>query len=276
MNKSSHHDLPDENKIEELLERYKPHPSEQFHKRMKSAPWRNREVTRKFILFNHKKITPRLVWAFCILFVCVLIGSVFLIPPVRAVARQIIFSFISAPSNQIVVQVTPVRPNELFNFSDPANYQLSLDDAQQQAGFPIMQISPITEKLKLIGTRYEPNYRSVIMLYQGENYDLFLTQRSLGNGQDVFSIGQDALVKLVKIGNLQGEYVEGGWKAISLQPTSDHQTPQNPINITAVWDDSLPQSTLRWQVDQMAYELRAIGEQRPSLTDLLNWANELK
>jgi hypothetical protein len=218
----------------------------------------------------------QLVWAFSLLLLILLVSSTLFIPQVRAIARQIFYSFLHAPSNQIEIQVTLSAPGDLFNYSDPSNFQLSIDEAQQEAGFQIKQIMPVPDNVTLVGARFDPDYQAVILLYHSDSYELFLTQRQLGTGQDVFSIGQDARVQLVRVGSVHGEYVEGGWKSLSVEPTGDHQTPENRINITAMWDSSLPQSTLRWQADNLSYELRATDENRPSLADLLSWANELK
>ena len=57
----------------------------------------------------------------------------------------------------------------------------------------------------------------------------------LGIGEDVFSIGANAMVKLVNIGDIQGEFVVGGWKAVSTQPcfgnTNSHQSDQYQGNL---------------------------------------------
>lgn len=218
----------------------------------------------------------RLYWGLAVLLVVLLVGGSLLIPPVRAIARQIIFSFITAPTNQIVITVTPARPGDLYNFTDPANFSLTFIETQYQAGFTLKQLNPLPEGMTLAGGRYDPSYNAASLLYLGDQYVLILTQRPLGNSQDVLSIGQGATIEIVYIGSIRGEFVEGGWKAISTQGGSNDPTSQDPINITAEWDNSLPQSTLRWQLGQTAYELRAVGEGSPSQLDLIKWANELK
>ncbi len=267
---------PDEPEIEGLLSRFKPQPSQRFYRKMKEAPWHNPLPGRDSPFSAKRWRVQRLVWRLAVFVVLLLAGSAVFIPQVRAIARQIIFSFIAAPSNQIKVQVTPSSPGDLFDYSDPASYPLSLDEAQVQAGFQLKQISPLPPELKLLGARYEASYNAVIVLYQGDNFLIFLTQRPLGNSQDVFSVGKGAAIEMVKIGELPGEYVRGGWKAFTTQPTAKNPTPESPVNITAVWDNSLPQSTLRWQANNMAYELRSLGEGSPSQSELILWANELK
>ncbi|MFZ2097849.1 MAG: hypothetical protein WAV05_14550 [Anaerolineales bacterium] len=167
-------------------------------------------------------------------------------------------------------------PNDLYHYSDPANFPLSVSEVQNLAGFPVKQISQLAEGMNFIGARFDANYDAVILVYHANTYNLFLSQRSLGNGQDVFSIGESAMVQIVSIGEIQGEFVTGGWKSISTQPTNETSNPDNSVNIIAIWDNDLPQSTLRWQKDSFIYEIRGIGENMPSLDELITLANELK
>ncbi len=275
MNPSPDKTTPDEQVIEGLLRRFKPRPSQNFYEKMKHAPWQNPMAIRRFP-FNMSLLPKRvLAIALAILLLLILVGATLLIPPVRGIARQIIFSFINAPASQVEVQVTLTSPSSLFDYSNPSNFPLSLPEAQSQAGFQVLQISPPPAGLELIGARFDPYYSAVILLYHADQYTLFLTQRPLGSGQDVFSIGSEAQVETVKIGTVQGEFVRGGWKAISTQAVASSQAP-GQVNITAVWDATLPQSTLRWQAGNMAYELRTLGENGPAQSDLILWANELK
>jgi hypothetical protein len=194
----------------------------------------------------------------------------------RVIARQIIFSFISGPSDQVNIQVTLSNPEDLFNFAAPENFPLSLDEVRQQAGFFVKEITSSKAELELVGARFDPSYNAAIILYQGTNYKLFLSQRPIGNSVDVFSIGSSAQVNLVNIGDIKGEFVIGGWKAISTQPAHDTSTSGNQTSINAIWDNNLPQSTLRWQTNGYIYELRAVGEGSPSESVLITIANELK
>jgi hypothetical protein len=51
-------------------------------------------------------------------------------------------------------------------------------------------------------------------------------------------------------------------------------TQETKTSITAIWDNDLPQSTLRWQFDGTMFELRSIGVERLSQTEMINLANE--
>ena len=276
MSPSPDHNIPSEKEIEALLERVKPHPTNRLRLEIASAPWNKHDYAQFRVTSSRKHLNTRLAWGLAFLVVIFVAGIVAFVPPVRAIARQIFYSFISAPSSQIDVQLTPVNPGELFNLNDPANFTLTVAQAQQQAGFPVQQITPTPAGLSLVGARYEASYHAVILFYQTSDYTLFLTQRPLGKGQDVFSIGLEARVEIVEVGKVQAEFVRGGWKIVSTQPALSTQPPGNPVNVKAIWDSSLPQSTLRWQADGTAFELRAVGEIGPSQSDLILWANELK
>jgi hypothetical protein len=265
-----------EAEIEGLLKRFRPQPSQRFYHRMQAAPWQNLLNERSSTQQMRRKPKLKLAWSLAIFLFIILAGSAALIPPVRAIARQIIYSFIAAPSNQIEVQVTLSSPGDLFNYSDPSNFQLTLKEAQSLAGFQVRQISPRPAGLNLLGARFDPYYNAVILLYQADHFILFLSQRPLANSQDVFSVGEQAVIEIVKVGELRAEFVRGGWKSISTRDIGEGQTPGSQINITAIWDNTLPQSTLRWQADKTAYEMRALGEGGPQESDLILWANELK
>jgi hypothetical protein len=198
------------------------------------------------------------------------------IPSVRVAADQIIHFFLPAASNQLEVQIMPANPLVSMDFSNPSNFPHSINDIQQQAGFGVKRIPTLPKELSLIGARYDPSYNAVSILYKARDYFLILTQRPLGNSQDVFSIGPNAHVEFVKIGNVQGEYVVGGWNAVSTQQTPATETPSGTLHLSAVWDDSLPQYTLRWQQAGYAYELLSNGISSPSQSQLISWANELK
>jgi hypothetical protein len=267
---------PDDNDIEELLSKFTPQPTARFYLKMRIAPWQRlipADASRSTI-----KIKPerKLIWGLVGLVIVCAILLILIIPSARVAASQIIHLFLPAPSNLLDVQVTLTNPGDLLDFSDPANFRFSVTQVQQLAGFGVKQISLLPAGLTFIGSRYDPKYNAVTLLYIANKYKLFLTQRPLGNSEDLFSIGESANVKNVKVGNNDGEFVMGGWKAVSTQPVTDVQIPARTVNISAIWENELPQSTLRWQADGIAYEIRSNGEGSPSQLELINLANELK
>jgi hypothetical protein len=258
-----------------MLSNFSPQPTSRFYRKMQTAPWLQTNS-------NHKKLhisnisARKLIWATIISLVFLVLVSLTFFPTLRVIAKQIIYSFISGPSDQLNIQVTQSTHNDLFNFTSPENFPLSINDVKRQAGFLVKEISLSSGDLKWVGARFDPSYNAVILLYQGDNYKLFLSQRPIGNNVEVFSIGPSAQVNLVNIGDITGEFVVGGWKAISTQSVPDPTNPGIQTSINAIWDNNLPQSTLRWQTNGYVYELRTIGEGSPSQSVLITIANELK
>jgi hypothetical protein len=268
--------IPDELEIEQLLGDFKPQPSTRYYKRMSSAPWRLQEQA--FRSTEHIKRIPRWKTVLALATFIIVLGllSLSFIPSLRVAADQFIHFFLPATSDQLNVQITPGNPLETLDFMNPSYFPLSKDEVQRQAGFMVKMIplSPTTPTF--IGARYALEYNAAYLLYKGEEYTLLVTQRPLGTSQDVLSIGSNAKVEFVNIGDFQGEYVVGGWNAVSTQAPSDIPTQMGTVQINAVWDDQLPQYTLRWQESGFAYELRINGENSPSQSQLISWANELK
>ena len=267
---------PDDIQIIEMLRMFAPVPSFRFYEKTEKAPWIKSGSKEKVRLFSSNTLARRWFLGTAVLIALFTFIGLSFSPSIQVIARQIIYSFISEPSDQIIIQATLTTPGDLFNFTDPANFPMTIQEIHESAGFYIMQITKLPEDLIQVGARFDSSYKTVTTSYQGNDYNLFLTQRPIGSGADVFSIGTTAKVDLVKIGDQQGEFVRGGWKAISTQTITKTISPGNQTNITAVWDNNLPQYTLRWQVEGFIYELRTIGEGSPSQSELIALANGLK
>ncbi len=267
---------PNDVEIETLLGGFSPKPSVNFYSRMEKAPWVKEATQKKGRYFLAKSPLSRGVLVISVIVLFIALISISFFPSVKVVARQIIFSFLPASSDHIEIQVTLSNPGDLFHFSDPANFPFTIQEIREQAGFNVKEIIQAPKDLILIGSRFDPGFDTVTILYQGDNYKLFITQRPIGKGEDVFSIGSTAQVNLVMLGDHQGEFVSGGWKAISTQTNPASQTPGTQASLYAIWDDNLPQYTLRWLDQNFVYELRAVGEGSPTQTELISLANELK
>ncbi len=257
---------PDEERIEQLLRGFKPAPTQRYNTRMAAAPWMkaSRQPVsriRKIELVNRKRL-----WAVAALILISLILGIAFLPSARVAADQIIHLFLPERSNQLEVELN--KPGDVQDFSNPANFPMTIKIAQDLVDFPLKEL-PAYGDLTFIGARYDSIFNTVTFLYRTDNYDLYLVQRPLGKGKDLFSIGAEAQVDLVDIGGNQGEYVTGGWKAISTQPAPASK-------ISAIWDNNVDQSILRWVVNGIVYELRCSGNQRLNQSELIFLANELK
>ncbi len=267
---------PEAANIEHLLGRFQPKPGSRFYKLMLDAPWTKSHPPLKHGFFRPMSASRRLVLGSLLFLLFITVLGFTLYPPLRGIAHQIMYSFIPAPEDQLELQVTLANPGDLYGFADPENFPLDIPAVQLQAGFSVSQITSLPTGLSFTGARYDVASNASILLYQGKDYKLFLTQRPIGNGQDVFSIGASAQVEMVLVGNVQGEYVMGGWKVTSEEQAEVTPLPGAVINLSAVWDSTLPQYTLRWQSGGFVYELRSIGIGSPAKSQLVSLANGLK
>ena len=267
---------PSKEKIEDLLGMFAPEPSDRLHAMLRSAPWQKQVVQNKLNVITSLKLDRKLIWGISLGGLLLLIFVILFVPPIRVAANQIFHLFLPASSDQLNIQVDLTSPGDLVVFSSPDNFRLSIEEVQRVSGFEVRQLSTMPAGLTFIGARYDPSYKNTTILYKADDYILFLTQRPLGKGEDVFSIGAGAVVKKVKIGDIDAEFVEGGWKAISTQPSSGTQSSQSTADIHAIWENGYPQFTLRWQAQGFVHELRSDGEGSPAQSILINLANELK
>lgn len=276
MNQNPHQAIPDEEKIEKLLCQFKPQPSKRYYEQIALAPWRaGAPAAKQNKLVLRNNFLTITVGTLVIILLIILSLFVFF-PSARVTADQIIHFFLPSTSNQVEIQVTPESSTTMLDFSNPANFPLSVNEARQLVKFAIREIPALPANLIFTGARYEKGYNAVIFLYTGSDYILFFTQRPAGDGQDVFSVGADAKIDWVMIGENQAEYVLGGWKASATQPAVIVKKTPATTELNAVWDNQLPQSTLRWVSDGMVYELRTSGSETPSRSEIIDWANGLK
>jgi hypothetical protein len=275
-NKINFNDKPNEIEIETLLSQALPKPSFHFYKKMETALWNKTASQIRGTHLGISTLFKKWMLGFGIFTLFLFIFGISFFPSIRAIAHQIAYSFFSSPSNRIDVQVTLSANEDLFHFSDQANFTQTIVDVEEKAGYVLKVLDHRLESVIFIGARFEPYNNSVTIMYQGTDFKLFLTQRLIENVKDIFSIGSNAQIQLVNIGDLQGEFVIGGWKAISTQTASKKGTPLSQTNINAVWDSNLPQYTLRWQENGFTYELRALGEGSPTQSDLIAYAIGIK
>lgn len=268
--------IPDEEELESMLRRFQAVPSKRFYDHISSAPWMFKTQSTKPLSRNTSISMRKLVFGLAILLMLFFVGLYALLPSIRVAANQVIHFFLPATSNRLEVKITPSSIASTLDFTNPANFPLSITEAHDLARFELKELGSLPANLTFIGARYERSYNAVIILYAGTGYKLIFTQRPVGEGQDVFSIGENAMVEHVEVGNNPAEYVVGGWKAVSTQPVMDSTQSPGSIKIEAKWDNSLPQTTLRWQSYGMVYEVRSSGIQIPSQSELIEWANGLK
>ncbi len=149
-------------------------------------------------------------------------------------------------------------------------FPLTLEEAADAAGFPVRNPARLPSFLHLDGAVYIPESRAVILAYRTEssNQVLRLTQQWVGELESVASIGASAEVEAVRIGELNGEYVSGGWRHPGLATPLANAAPGINITLEATWDSTTGIQVLRWQQGEMLYELLSISATTPEETNL--------
>jgi hypothetical protein len=255
--------VPAHEDIENLIRQLRPTPSKRFYQRLESAPWRQKSGS---LLLRR--------WGFAMALVSILILSGILIsPPLRAMARNWIKYFLPGNQDQLELTIDQLDHQQLYQYASPDNFPYSVDQIIKLVDFPVSQPASLLPGMELIGCKYEAVTRTTVMLYRGAGYNLFLSQRPIDAGQEYFSIGASALVEPVSIGETQGEYVAGGWLNQSSYPISEMK-PASELLVH--WDSSLPQHTLRWQVQGFSYQLRSTGSSSPQKADLILLAQGIR
>jgi hypothetical protein len=200
-----------------------------------------------------------------VLAVLLLILGALAFPPVQAAAQRVAQFFLRSGSDRSAISVTP---DETGQFD--AVFSLTLEEAAAQAGFPIHGPVELPPFLHLRGAVYLPESRAVILDYRTEssNQIVRLTQQWVGEVESIASIGASAEVEAVRIGNLDGEYVSGGWRHPRLATPLANAVPGMKITLEANWDSNPGIQILRWQQGDMLYELLSISATTPAATNL--------
>jgi hypothetical protein len=246
---------PDEERLVVLLERFRPRPTGRFYRRMASAPWRTGDSPRRWYwgILAHRRIL-----AAATLVILVTVFALFVSPSLAVVARQLMRFFAPNPSASMVLQVTVPSPGDPGVFGSPDYFSLSLAEAEELAGFELKEVPPSAAgawfpRLEFAGAHYDPEMKAAVLRYKADNRSLFFTQRQPGPVQEFSSIGPNARVEIVPVRGVEGEYVAGGWRT----DRPDAGTPQSDtqVNLDVIWDPALPQRILRWQEENIYYEI---------------------
>jgi hypothetical protein len=255
--------VPPPEYIENLLRQLQPKPSPRLYKRLDNAPWQPR---------SGLHLLRR--WGFAMtLLGCLILACFLLSPPLRAMARNWMLYFLPDNQDQIELSIEQLDPQELYQYATPGNFPYSVEQVSILAGYRVSLPAALLPGMVLIGGRYESATQTTVLLYQGAGYNLFLSQRPIKAGQEYFSIGASAVVEPVVIGDIQGEYVAGGWVKLSSIPTAEQSAP-NELRVE--WDETLPQYTLRWQYQDFAYQLRSTGISSPHKSDLITLVEAIR
>ena len=244
--KTNHGKSPEVAKIEELLGKIQPMPRDRFHKKMGTQPW-NRNRFWYSLSIQHPRALPITLFLGLILAVV----ASFFSPSLEALANRIGQFFTPSSNNQVTVQVPST------DLSDPdLRFSLSLEEAKSFIDFPIKTPSLLPEGYQFKGAAFNSTRDGITLNYQTET-GLILRISQRPSGKDYQRINILADVEMVFIGSIPGEYVTGGWKAVAIDSTNPDSA--STVTLEAAWDSEANIHFLRWQENDILYELFFIG-----------------
>lgn len=237
--------IPDEKQIEEMLANSLPRISSRLDRRLSNAPWTERAVARRRFISAASLV--------------VLLLALFIVasPQGRAFAQQVLSFFVRADQDRYPLQAWQLTPQTPPSAEWISPSQLSIQDAEARAGFEVIRLVDVPSGMKLIGILYDEKYHTVAQgfAYEDLYIELSLWQQPLEYYQSCGDIsnycdnllgsnyvGASAYVETVQIGELTGEYLEGTWNL------TDHGP---------VWEPTPFVKFLRWQTEDMTFELAA-------------------
>ncbi len=181
------------------------------------------------------------------------------IPPLRAIAQEVIDTlFNRSETNQETIELSDHGILQLVPF-----YFGTVEQAQEKVDFTIRAPSLIPDDLALRVVNYSPEENLVILSYghTGVAYislDLEVFMGPVTNNwsnQPYFAIGASAELVPVEFsgisGEVTGEFVRGFW--VFPPGTRGDEAASVPVE----WDSDVAMCRLRWQEDDMVYEIRS-------------------
>jgi hypothetical protein len=235
--------------IESLLNRIKPKPGPSFHQRMQNQPWAQTTLDQA----GNRFLPRRLAVLLSLVTLFVLIFSL-MTPTLKVVAQRWLQFFLPAIGNQATMQV----PQEEIDNSG-LDFSLTISAAEKQAGFLATLPASLPDGYSFAGVAYQAKRQAIVLNYvmQDNQQQLLISQRP--QGPDFQKIGGDALVEIVAIGEISGEYVSGAWTIPEVKSSRDEIAKGQSPTLEITWDPEAGIQILRWQKDQLLFEIIFAG-----------------
>jgi len=146
------------------------------------------------------------------------------------------------------------------------SYPLSMEEAAKLAGYQILV--PAQEALagyQFNGATYDPKNNMVSLFYANAAGEGFMvSEQKLGAPEDIYPlqgvVGASAPIEEIKVGDFQGEYIEGVWELTDNGP---------------VWRAEPFLKTLRWKTETLFVEIVYQGMEMAK-SDLITFAESMK
>jgi hypothetical protein len=209
MNKQTLLTTPDENKIEELLGKIQPAPSEHFQQRMKRALWRMEQEKGVEMTARNRRLK------IAVATVTVFIIAVWIATPQgRAWAQQLLQFFVRTESDQL-----PPLSWQLTPFPSPTipAPTLSVATAEEQIGFDVREFIAAPAGLTLQGARLAG--KVIYIDYASDDGTCRLTLAQALNSDypdaDIWSQFAAENIQMVQVGEVKGELAHDPTNAVA-------------------------------------------------------------
>ena len=196
----------------------------------------------------------------------------------------------SMTTESVAKQPTPVATEDPYVWNPKDTYNLSVSEAEQQAGFKLLLPAKLPETLSFVGASYDsenkivqvfyllnqnPEFQEGVSLHQqviADPTDCFLCDIVIGDYNKFAEeaansksfkeiVPSDKEIESVQIGMLTGKYIQGVWSGTDCCGWQ--------------WDPTVFRKTLHWQQNGMAFELSYFGTNLEK-ADLIRIAESLK
>jgi hypothetical protein len=202
------------------------------------------------------------------LIIIALLTIVLITPQGRALAQSILQFFTRAESDTLPIQPFQLTPIPETVTPDPGYvFDKTVIEAGKEAGFAVLMPTFLPKTLAFEGASYEPDLHIVRIFYSYDSTTngLVIREEHFQTSDDCELcgvVGAGADIKIIQIGGITGEYVEGVWKLTDNGP---------------VWESDPYLKTIRWQKNDIAFELLYIGSPEDvTKSDLVAIAESMK
>jgi hypothetical protein len=233
MNKQNPSVIPDEKKIEELLGKIQPVPGEEFHQKMKQAPWVGKQSRPSSI-----PLRMRLAIA---MMVVIILATLAATPQGRAWAqdafqffKQVNVTSIPLSDKEVEQQystseeiydlplipvIIPAPPSEMLALpgcetaEKAQSYSCQIAYVESQLGFDLMELPERPQDLEFDSVDFNINTQASTIGYGQFGMSLRITQK-LGKAPNQYGPWDwvpEGKVEKIKVANFDGEYVSGSF-----------------------------------------------------------------
>jgi hypothetical protein len=181
-----------------------------------------------------------------------LLAVALITPQGRAFAQSVLHLFTRAESDTLPLQPWQIPPSEIVQADStalpPSQLITIIADAERLAGFDAAELVSTPEGFTFLGARLYGNVISLEYEAQGGGGNLIIMQSREGYVQsDWDKVPPDAVVTPVKVGELDGEFVQGTFVAYA-------------GDTLATWNPEAAILRLRWIRDGIWFEMTKFGD----------------